>query len=276
MQYGPIVSVSHPGSRHSLTIGMTRSYPLAGRSNPSTRGGCYYSRPVRVLSVTHGPSVPGGVFDEVVTASGHELVRWVVPAGGAPGPATGYDAVMAFGGSMHPDEDERYDWLEREELLLREALAEDVPAVGVCLGAQMLARAAGAPIGLASTPEIGWLAVELTAEGRADPVLGVLPPRFEAFQWHHYAFETPAGGTELARSEVCAQAFRVGRAWGLQFHAEVTSTMIRAWAGEDPEDLPFPEDELLAATASRIGRWNELGRRLCAAFLAAAVEPVAA
>jgi GMP synthase-like glutamine amidotransferase len=210
------------------------------------------------------------VFDEVVTASGHELVRWVVPDGGAPGRATGYDAVLAFGGSMHPDEDERYDWLEREEQLLREALAEGVPVVGVCLGAQMLARAAGARVGPASAPEIGWLAVELTPEGRADPVLGVLPPTFEAFQWHHYAFETPAGGAELARSSVCPQAFRVGRAWGIQFHAEVTSSMVRAWTEEDPEELPFPQEELLAATGSRIARWNELGRRLCTAFLTVA------
>jgi len=225
---------------------------------------------VRVLSVTHGPSVPGGVFEEVVEASAHELARWVAPDGPAPGRAGEFDAVMAFGGSMHPDEDARFGWLESEEAFLQDVLAAGIPVVGVCLGAQMLARATGAWIGPAREEEIGWLDVELTAAGRDDPVLGVLPPRFEAFQWHRYTFGVPAGGTELARSDVCTQAFRVGHAWGLQFHAEVTLPMIRAWAVEDAHELPFSTDELLAATAPRITGWNEHGRRLCSAFLAAA------
>jgi GMP synthase-like glutamine amidotransferase len=222
---------------------------------------------VRVLSVTHGPSVPGGVFEEVVEDSGHELARWLVPDGGAPEGASSYGAVMVFGGSMHPDEDDRFHWLEREEQFLQEVLEGGVPAVGVCLGAQMLARAAGAWVGPAPASEIGWLHVELTPEGHADPVLGVLPPRVEAFQWHRYTFRIPDGGTELARSDVCTQAFRLGRAWGVQFHAEVTLPMVRAWASEDPDELPEPEERFLAETEARISEWNEHGRRLCAAFL---------
>jgi GMP synthase (glutamine-hydrolysing) len=225
---------------------------------------------MRVLSVTHGPSVPGGVFEEVVEASSHELQRWVVPDSPAPGSAGDFDAVMAFGGSMHPDEDERFGWLESEEGFLRDVLADGIPVVGVCLGAQMLARAAGSWIGPAREEEIGWLEVELAPAGRDDPVLGVLPPRFEAFQWHRYTFGIPAGGIELATSDVCTQAFRVGHAWGLQFHAEVTLPMIRAWAVEDAHELPFTTDELLAATMPRITEWNEHGRRLAAAFLEAA------
>ena len=223
---------------------------------------------MRVLSVTHGPSVPGGVFDEVVEAAGHELERWVVPVGGAPEPPESYGAVMVFGGSMHPDQDEQFRWLEREEEFLREALAEDVPVIGVCLGAQMLARAAGTWVRPAPTPEIGWFEVELTPAGRADPVLGVLPPRTDAFQWHSYTFGIPAGGTELARSETCTQAFRMGeRAWGLQFHAEVTLPMVRTWTAEGSDELPVTVEAFLAATEERITQWNEHGRRLVAAFL---------
>jgi hypothetical protein len=69
---------------------------------------------MRVLSVTHGPNVPGGVFDEVTGEAGHQLERWVVPLGGAPQPARSYGAVMVFGGSMHPDQDAQHPWLERE------------------------------------------------------------------------------------------------------------------------------------------------------------------
>ena len=225
---------------------------------------------MRVLSVTHGPSVPGGVFDEAVETRGHELERWVVPFGGAPRPAASYDAVMVFGGSMHPDQDEHFGWLAREAEFLSRVLAEDVPAIGVCLGAQLLARAGGASVGPAGVPEVGWHEIELTEAGRDDPVLGTLPPRTEAFQWHHYTYELPTGAVELARSDVCTQAFRRGRAWGIQFHAEVTSPMIEAWAAEDVGELPVPVDELLAETASRITAWNETGRTLCTAFLEAA------
>jgi len=222
---------------------------------------------MRVLSLTHGPSVPGGVFEHVVQAAGHDLERWDVPAGGAPERAGAYDAVLAFGGSMHPDEDDRHDWLRAEEAFLGDVLGEQVPVVGVCLGGQLLARAAGAHVGRASAPEVGWHEVELTADGRADPVLGVLPARFEAFQWHEYAFRPPQGGAELARSDVCTQAFRVGRAWALQFHAELTREMLHAWVAAEPGALPVPAVDFLAEGDRRIEGWNELGRTLCAAFL---------
>jgi GMP synthase-like glutamine amidotransferase len=225
---------------------------------------------MRVLSVTHGPSVLGGVFDETVESEGHELERWSVPLGGAPQPPSAYDAVMVFGGSMHPDQDEQFPWLRREAAFLEDALADGVPSIGVCLGAQMLARAAGSWVAPAQTAEIGWFDVELTPAGRADPVLGVLGERATALQWHHYTFGIPAHGTELARSDVCSQAFRVGEAWALQFHAEVTQTMVEAWIAEDGHELPLPPDEFLASTRAHISRWNEQGRALCAAFLAAA------
>jgi GMP synthase (glutamine-hydrolysing) len=226
---------------------------------------------MRVLSVTHGPSVPGGVFDAVAEEAGHDLERWVVPLGGAPPRPDGYGAVLVFGGSMHPDQDEHFPWLESEAAFLREVLEEGVPALGVCLGAQLLARAAGAEVAPATGPEVGWLDVELTPAGREDAVLGTLPARARAFQWHHYTFSLPEGAAELARSDICAQAFRLGRAWGIQFHAEVTQPMIEGWLAEDPDDVTDP-GALRAETTLRIGEWNEIGRRLCGAFLELATD----
>ena len=216
--------------------------------------------------MTHGPSVPGGVFEEVVEATGHELERWSVPLGDAPRRAAEYDAVMVFGGSMHPDQDDEFGWLGHEEDFLRAVLAEGVPAIGVCLGSQMLARAAGAWVAPASEPEVGWLEIELTPEGRADPVLGTLPARTRAFQWHSYTFGTPEGGATLARSPVCTQAFRVGNARGIQFHAEATLPMVRTWIEEEPHELSDPE-AFLAESEERIASWNALGRALVTAFL---------
>jgi GMP synthase-like glutamine amidotransferase len=221
---------------------------------------------MRVLSITHGPSVPGGVFDEVVEESGHELERWVVPLGGAPRPPDRYDAVFVFGGSMHPDQDEQFPWLEREAEFLRSALEGGTPTLGVCLGAQMLARAAGGSVAPASSSEVGWYGVELTPAGRADPVLGTLPARTSAFQWHHYTFELPETSTELARSPVCTQAFRLDGSIGIQFHAEVTQEMIEAWLTEEPDDVPDPE-AMRRDTSAHIAEWNDIGRRLCRAFL---------
>jgi GMP synthase (glutamine-hydrolysing) len=224
---------------------------------------------MRVLSVTHGPSVPGGVFDEAVVDAGHVLERWVVPEGGAPGPARMYDAVMVFGGSQHPDQDDRFAWLAQEEEFLQDVLAAELPVFGVCLGAQMLARAAGASVGPASRPEIGWHAVSLTPAGARDPVLGVLPARATLFQWHHYAFGLPPNATALADSDVSLQAYRLNGlpAWGIQFHAEVTGMMLAAWIEEDPEELPMPPDELRAESDTMLPQSNELGRALAHAFL---------
>ena len=225
--------------------------------------------PVRVLSVNHGPSVPGGVFDEAVQAAGHVLERWSVPDGTKPDPAESYGAVMVFGGSMHPDQDDRFGWLASEEEFLRDVLSARIPVFGVCLGAQMLARAAGGTVKPAHEPEIGWLDVSLTPAGTNDSVLRELPPTATVFQWHHYTFEIPPGGTELARSEACTQAFRLADqpAWGIQFHAEVTLPMLTAWTEEDPDELPMPPAELRAESEGAIERSNAQGRALADAFL---------
>ena len=223
---------------------------------------------MRVLSVTHGPSVPGGVFDEAVAAAGHALERWEVPDGGSHS-AGDFDAVMVFGGSQHPDEDDRFAWLRHEEAFLQDVLAARVPVLGVCLGAQMLARAAGATVGPASRPEIGWLDVSLTPTGAGDPVLGVLPARTTVFQWHHYTFGLPVAASPLAESDVCLQAFRLdgAPAWGIQFHAEVTQEMLSAWIDEDPEDLPMSPAALRAESETRLPQSIAQGRALARAFL---------
>ncbi len=228
---------------------------------------------MRVLSVTHGPSVPGGVFDEVAEAAGHELERWVVPLGGAPQPARATARSWSSAARCTRTRTSGTPGSSARSRSCATRSRDDVPVVGVCLGAQMLARAADAWVGPAPEPEIGWFDVELTAEGRDDPVLGVLPSPTEAFQWHSYTFGVPETGTELARSAVCTQAFRAGmRAWGVQFHAEVTLAMVRAWTAEEADELPVPVEEFLAETERRIDEWNGHGRRLAAAFLATADE----
>ncbi len=219
-----------------------------------------------VLALTHGPSVGPGVFEDAVRQGGHELVEWQVPVDGVPTDSA--DAVLVLGGAMHPDEEEQHAWLRPELDFLRALLEHGTPVLGVCLGSQLLARAAGATVFRSAEPEVGWLSVELTEAAATDPLATSLPERFDAFQWHHYTHELPAGAVELARSRVCTQAFRLGRAWGVQFHPEVRAAQVEAWLSEDPADVADPE-ALRHATRERIAAWNDLGRGLCSAFLAA-------
>jgi GMP synthase (glutamine-hydrolysing) len=190
-----------------------------------------------------------------------------------PADPAGYDAVMVFGGAMHADQEEQHPWLREEKSLLRNLLDRGVPLLGVCLGSQLLAQAAGGSARRASAPEIGWHDVELTPEGARDPVVGSLAPRFTAFQWHSYEFTLPPGATALARSDVCLQAFRLGNAIGIQFHAEVSPGDADAWivdyrSDEDAVRIGVDPDELRRRTDESIGAWNDAGRTLCEAFLA--------
>jgi GMP synthase (glutamine-hydrolysing) len=120
-------------------------------------------------------------------------------------------------------------------------------------------------------PEIGWGDVELTDAGTADPVFSALPPLFEGLLWHHYAHDLPDGAVALAHSAASLQAFRLGEAWGVQFHPEVTEPQLERWIADEGDPPPDPV-RLLAETRERIGAWNELGRRLCRSFLAAAEQ----
>jgi GMP synthase-like glutamine amidotransferase len=219
---------------------------------------------VNVLAVVHGPLVRAGIFADVIEAKGHRFLEWRVPEGGSPPDA---DAVIVFGGSMHVDQEQDHPWLRAEEDYIDRLLTAKKPLLGVCLGAQLLAKVLGARVGPAREPEVGWFGVALTPAGVDDPVLGRLPPRFDAFQWHRYAFDVPPDAVELARNDACSQAFRVGeRAWGVQFHPEVALDQILGWADEKDE-VPGQWGDFVAEAQARIGDWNSLGRTLAAAFL---------
>jgi GMP synthase-like glutamine amidotransferase len=229
-----------------------------------------------VLAVIHGESVRSGVFGDVIRERGHGLEEWSLAWGTPPPrPLDAYGAVLVFGGAMHADQDNHHPWLREENLFLQRLLDLHIPVLGICLGAQLLAKAAHAHVKAAKEFEIGWFEVEVNDAGGRDPLLGRMPQSFDAFQWHYYEHGLPAGAVELARNELCTQAFRLGEeAWGVQFHPEVTLAQIESWIDEE-DDLPVDAAALLAETRTRIGVWNGLGRGLCTGFVEAA-ERVAA
>jgi GMP synthase-like glutamine amidotransferase len=224
---------------------------------------------VNVLAVVHGANCPAGTFGDVVEERGHRLDIWAIDSGSQPPrPVEDYGAVIVLGGSMHADQEAEHPWLRDEDVLIRGLLARPTPLLGVCLGAQLVAKAADARVYELDEPEIGWVDVELAPEAADDPVFAGLPDRFPAFQWHYYGFDVPAGASRLARSSACPQAFRLGeQAWAVQFHPEVTPAIVTSWAGESPDAAP---PALAAETEEHIDGWMRFGRSLCGAFLDAA------
>jgi GMP synthase-like glutamine amidotransferase len=234
---------------------------------------------VRVLAIVHQRDAGPGVFAEAIREAGGTLDEWTLAERPRP-PADplGYDAVFVLGGAMNVDEGDRHGWIAEEEALLRELLAREVPLLGLCLGGQLVARAAGAEPRRAARPEIGWHRVEVTAAGEGDPLLGPLAPAFEAFQWHSYEFPLPPGAVPLARSEVCLQAARLGeRAWALQFHPEVSRADALHWVDDyrsDPDAVRIGVEpaSLRPETEAKIDAFNDLGRSLCRRWLAVAAN----
>ena len=169
---------------------------------------------------------------------------------------------MPLGGSMHAWDEESLPFLARERELLREAVDEGVPVLGICLGGQVLARALGAEVRPAEQPEVGWLQVEATPEAAGDPLLAHLRAPVGVYQWHLDVFDMPDGAVRLARSDRAEhQAFRYGeRAWGLQFHPEVDLPLFQGWIQNyvgAPERFGLDTGELEAAIAAGSPEFTE-------------------
>jgi GMP synthase-like glutamine amidotransferase len=188
------------------------------------------------------------------------------------------DALMIFGGSMHVDQNGEHRWLDPEKQFIRDALESGTPMLGVCLGSQLLAEAAGASPYRSDEPEIGWYDIEITEAGAADPVIGPLAPSVELFEWHHYVAPLPRGATCLARTPACVQAFRIEDrpAWGLQFHAEVTRenlfSWLDGWENSEAVETSFDPDAIRAASELRIEEQNRIGQGIAERFLAEAAR----
>ena len=187
----------------------------------------------KIYLITHAEDEGPGLLEGFFSRLGWEEITLCLWRGDElppdPGSAAG---VVMLGGPMNVYQEKAYPFLKKEDQFVRAVLGKEIPFLGICLGAQLLAKACGAAVTRAAYKEIGWSTVDLTAWGLHDPLFHGLGPTLSVLQWHEDTFALPDGGVLLATGERCRnQAFRVGgRAYGLQFHLEVTTDMAKKWS----------------------------------------------
>jgi GMP synthase (glutamine-hydrolysing) len=188
----------------------------------------------------------------------------------------GYHGLVVLGGPMSVNDTLNHPHLKTEVDLIRRALDRDMPVLGICLGAQLIARALGARVHRNPETEIGWYDVEPTVPAKEDPLLRHFHSPERIFQWHADAFEVPERGVTLATSATCAnQAFRWGdKVYGLQFHLEVDEHLIERWlrVPVHQEELrklhgKISPDTIRNETPARIERTRQLSQQVFRSFI---------
>jgi len=232
----------------------------------------------KILVFQHVPYEPLGTLDPLLKAAGFRIryVNFGRQPESRPSLA-GYQALIILGGPMNADQIDSHPNLLTEIDIIREALEMEMSVLGICLGAQLLAKALGGEVTRNATREIGWYDVELTDAGSCDPVLSAFSTVQEVFQWHEDGIQLPPGAVHLAASNASdVQAFRHGEhAYGFQFHLEVDRSLIERWltvpanqpilqaeAGNIEPDvirkqIPASIDALEALSVATFSRWIE-------------------
>ena len=230
----------------------------------------------KIFVLQHVAAEPLGVWEE-------ELRRWHAPfeviklwlGQPLPGPESALAAII-LGGPMNVGDQDRLPQLKSEIDFISRLAAAETPQLGVCLGAQLLAAALGAHVGFGPGPEIGYMDVTLTPVGAEDTLLCGFPMALPVFQWHAQGFELPGRAELLATSvNYPQQAFRSGKAWGFQFHLEVTPELVQAWAQAGEKELlkaGISQDQLTEQIRTRAQMVSLYGRRVIRRFWDALAE----
>jgi GMP synthase (glutamine-hydrolysing) len=235
---------------------------------------------VRILVVENDSTAPLARLGDWLTDAGAELdLRRAQDGDPLPDELTGYAALVVMGGGMHALADQAAPWLPPVRELLAEAVAAELPVLGVCLGAQLLAVATGGRLSLGSAPQYGAQLVAKRQAAATDPLFRELPITPDVVHWHTDEVSAlPPGAVQLAAAPDCEQqAFRVGRlAWGIQFHIETTPEVVRAWAAETAAELADYDltgilERCVAAHPDIAETWAPFAAR----FVAIAADPAA-
>jgi GMP synthase-like glutamine amidotransferase len=218
---------------------------------------------MRILVFQHLAVEHPGIFREFWRADGHAVHIVALDEGDPIPDMADFDVLAVMGGPMDVWETDKHPWLVTEMAAIGQWVrGVRRPYLGICLGHQLLAEALGGKVGRMAMPEVGVTKTALTPDGRVDPLFSGFDPDLQAFQWHGAEVQTlPEDGVILAANAACPiQAMRVGdRAWGIQFHVEMTPTTVAEWSAV-PEYVASMEAALGVEWAR--GLEGELGRHL--------------
>ena len=180
---------------------------------------------MRALALQFTPGNSLGHLGSYLTRSGIACQAMLMSEPHAPVVLRDYDLLIALGGAYDPNESDRYPFLAEARQIIRQAVEQDMPFLGICLGGQLLAHELGAAVTRMSEPEIGLVEITVASSHRDDPLLRGLGPHLKVVEFHHDTFVVPQSGALLASSSRCpTQIVRcANRAYALQFHPEVSS-----------------------------------------------------
>lgn len=229
---------------------------------------------MKVNYLVHVPYEGLGALECALIGAGHSLERTRLYAGEALPDLEAVQGVIVMGGPMSIHDESDHPWLAQEKRFIARVLEREIPMLGVCLGAQLIADALGAAVYPNAEKEIGWFPVR-RRRGAVPSVLDVLPQEFEAFHWHGETFDIPAGAEHLASSDGCRnQAFAWGKTLALQFHLEVLPSGVAdlcAYAAGDLQPGRYVQTpEQMLAYAGRFGTLLEASGRLVEGLFGAA------
>jgi len=224
---------------------------------------------MRFLIIQHLDIEPPALIADVLHETGHELDFVHVSKGEAlPQSAHGFAGLIIMGGPQSAN-DTHLPYIQAELQWLAQRMHEGLPTLGICLGAQIMAKAAGAAISASPLRELGWHPVFPTPDATSDSLFSSMPEDgVKVFQWHGETFSIPDAATPLVtHPEVPAQAFRLGKAqYGMQFHFEVDAPLIEQWidAGENERIHLGPEgiNALRAQTSRNLDATRKYGRQI--------------
>src|SRR5215212_10199828 len=224
---------------------------------------------LRLLVVQNDPESGPGTLEHALMEGGADLEFWLPFRGESAPLLDGFAGVFAFGGTVNPDEDEQEPWLSEVREYIEEVVERGVPFLGVCLGGQLLAQAAGGESSSETHPdELGWWELEVADEVKRDPLFGGLRDGERVFQHHSYGITAPPDATVLATTEGDHQLFRVGEAaWGVQFDLPVLAIKL-VTSIDELEEASIDAKTLREESADNVDRLRELGEQVAYRFLA--------
>ncbi len=231
----------------------------------------------KIMVFQHVPYEPLGTLDSLIRSHRHRIryVNFGRKHDARPD-IDGYDALIVLGGPQNVGEEKKYPHLDIEKQVILEAIKRNIPVLGICLGAQLIASAMGASVHKAEHKEVGWCELQATEAGRSDPLISAFQSTEKIFQWHSYTFELPKASELLVQGDqIKNQAFRFNEnVYGFQFHLEASLPLIQRWLklpSHQPEqgldEHQQKMEQIWTETLYQMERSLTLSRQVFGAFL---------